>query len=243
MSITLSMLWGRHVRRTSRHSSSHQHRSLLQSDIAQISVVASLRSDLFVPVSAHRKALVRLLTSSHTLAVEVLRRAERCCPPVPRDQRSCRYCPADIEHQAHALLYCSWCNVEVLRYQFFPTKVFRIFPDALETSSLRFSSSSLDGMQLLIEGTIRISCAPSRCMCLMSFVSFNVWLYFGWKRCYHNWTYSQEVSLLRETYAAVRSQRYEPPWEYLRAVDPGIPDYRHTHHLITEFAYSTQPNV
>ncbi|KAK0443264.1 hypothetical protein EV421DRAFT_542183 [Armillaria borealis] len=39
-----------------------------------------------------------------------------------------------------------------------------------------------------------------------------------------------EVSLLRETYATVRSQRYEPSWPqhmacHVRAVDPAVPDW------------------
>ncbi len=40
----------------------------------------------------------------------------------------------------------------------------------------------------------------------------------------------REVSLLRETYATVRSQRYEPSWPqhmacHVRAVDPAVPDW------------------
>ncbi|PBK96360.1 hypothetical protein ARMGADRAFT_692996 [Armillaria gallica] len=52
----------------------------------------------------------------------------------------------------------------------------------------------------------------------------------------------REVSLLRETYATVRSQRYEPSWPqhmacHVRAVDPAVPDWDlapvHTHHTTT----------
>lgn len=52
------------------HHHSSGHSSI---GCSQNSVVAPFHPYLLVPVPAHRKALVRLLTSSHTLAVEVLR--------------------------------------------------------------------------------------------------------------------------------------------------------------------------
>ena len=44
---------------------------------------------LATPRTAHREALIRLITSDHPLAVEVLRRST---PPVPRYRRVCRCC-------------------------------------------------------------------------------------------------------------------------------------------------------
>ncbi|KAK0464830.1 hypothetical protein IW261DRAFT_1347109, partial [Armillaria novae-zelandiae] len=51
---------------------------------------------------AHRKTVMRLLTSPHALAIEVLRCSERRRPSVPRNQRLCRYCESDVEDEVHA---------------------------------------------------------------------------------------------------------------------------------------------
>ncbi|PBK62242.1 hypothetical protein ARMSODRAFT_1024997 [Armillaria solidipes] len=89
---------------------------------ARNSPILSYRAYLNVPIPAHRKALIRLLTSSHTLAVEVLRWAERRRPPVPRSERLCRFCRSEVEDEAHVLLYCNGSRtLEDLRSQFFQT--------------------------------------------------------------------------------------------------------------------------
>ncbi|KAK0432688.1 uncharacterized protein EV420DRAFT_1220302, partial [Desarmillaria tabescens] len=78
------------------------------------------RSYLSILVPAHRKVLVRMLTSSHTLAVEVLRWAECRHPAVSRCERLCRYCHSKVEDEAHVLLYCEGSDdVEMLRSHFF----------------------------------------------------------------------------------------------------------------------------
>ncbi len=70
-------------------------------------------------IPAHRKALVQLLTSSHTLAVEVLRWSEHCRPPVPRSVFM-RFCLSEVEDEAHALWYCEGSrSLEDLRSNFF----------------------------------------------------------------------------------------------------------------------------
>lgn len=128
------------------------HRASCHSLVAcsQKSVVASFRPYLLVPVPAHRKALIRLLTSSHTLAVEVLRWPERRRPPVPHDQRFCRYCHTEVEDEAHVLLYCTGSNdLEELRDQFFH-KVFRIAPVAL-ISSLQAAATGVEVIRLVVE--------------------------------------------------------------------------------------------
>ncbi len=50
------------------------------------------RSYLSVPIPAHRKALTRLLMSSHVLAVELLRWSERYRPYIPCVWHLCRFC-------------------------------------------------------------------------------------------------------------------------------------------------------
>ena len=56
--------------------------------------------------------------------------------------------------------------------------------------------------------------------------------YCNWTCCLHYFlSIPHDVSLLRETYATVRSQRYEPSWPqrhgfgHVRAVDPAVPDW------------------
>ncbi|PBK58978.1 hypothetical protein ARMSODRAFT_854292, partial [Armillaria solidipes] len=79
---------------------------------------------LNVPIPVQREALVRLLTSSHTLAMEVLRWAEHRRPPVPRSQCSCHFCHSEVEDEAHALLYCDGSqSLEDLRSDFFQSIV------------------------------------------------------------------------------------------------------------------------
>ncbi|KAK0475763.1 hypothetical protein IW261DRAFT_455730 [Armillaria novae-zelandiae] len=82
-----------------------------------------------ITIAEHRKAIVRLLTSAHPLAVEVLRWSERRQPPVPPNLRFCRYCQIHIEDELHALWHCvaspKTCG---LRTQFFHD-VFALAPD------------------------------------------------------------------------------------------------------------------
>ncbi|PBK64068.1 hypothetical protein ARMSODRAFT_962559 [Armillaria solidipes] len=121
-----------------------RYRSLHRTDpsSARETPVVSFHSYLNVPIPAHRKALVRLLTSSHTLAVEVLRRAERRHPPVPRSQHLCRFCLSEVEDETHALWYCDGSqSLDDLRADFFKS-VFLIatshFADLLTSAASGF---------------------------------------------------------------------------------------------------------
>ncbi|PBK98932.1 hypothetical protein ARMGADRAFT_920028, partial [Armillaria gallica] len=104
--------------------------------------VASFHSYLNVPIPAHRKALVQLLTSSHTLAIEVLRWSECRRPPVPRSQCLCRFCLSEVEDVAHVLWYCDGSqSLEDLRSDFSQT-VFLLatshFADLLKSAASGF---------------------------------------------------------------------------------------------------------
>jgi hypothetical protein len=77
-----------------------------------------LRLYLRVPVPAHRKALTRILLSSHSLAVELLRYQERHRAPVPRHARLCRLCFRGVESEGHALLTCTAPDLTELRRHF-----------------------------------------------------------------------------------------------------------------------------
>ncbi|KAK0465673.1 hypothetical protein IW261DRAFT_1523379, partial [Armillaria novae-zelandiae] len=72
---------------------------VLQSSFVSLYIGTNTR----ITIPAHRKAIVRLLTSSHSLAVEVLRWSERRQPPMPRNLRFCRYCQIHIEDELHTL--------------------------------------------------------------------------------------------------------------------------------------------
>ncbi len=135
------------------------HAAHLHNDHASQSVVSAFRSYLLVPVPAHRKALVRLLTSSHTLAVEVLRWAERRRPAIPRDERLCRYCRGEVEDEAHVLLYCDGSHdLYALRSEFFH-KIFRITSSSF-SSSLRASPTGFGVIRLLLQtDNIEVVCS------------------------------------------------------------------------------------
>ncbi len=91
----------------------------------------SRRSYLTVPIPAHRKALTRLLMSSHVLAVEVLRWSERYRPYIPRDWRLCRFCRVAVEDEQHALLVCATApGLVCLRRKFF-VDILRVCPQLL----------------------------------------------------------------------------------------------------------------
>ncbi|KAJ7687880.1 hypothetical protein B0H16DRAFT_1218366, partial [Mycena metata] len=64
------------------------------------------RQYLRIPVPAHRKALTRLILSSHTLGVEILRYGERLRKRTPPDFRFCRFCRRGAETEAHAMIVC-----------------------------------------------------------------------------------------------------------------------------------------
>ena len=57
-----------------------------------------------VNVTQHRKALCRLLVSSHRLRIETSRWEK---PPVPREMRLCELCHRDIEDEFHFVLVCT----------------------------------------------------------------------------------------------------------------------------------------
>ncbi|KAK7033103.1 hypothetical protein R3P38DRAFT_2920710 [Favolaschia claudopus] len=50
--------------------------------------------------------MTRLLLGDHNLSVERLRYPSRYRSAVPRDLRLCRFCRAEVEDEAHALLDC-----------------------------------------------------------------------------------------------------------------------------------------
>ncbi|KAK0437696.1 hypothetical protein EV421DRAFT_1714872 [Armillaria borealis] len=126
------------------------HAAHLHNNHANQSVVSAFRPYFLVPVPAHRKALVRLLTSSHTLAVEVLRWAERRRPPIPRNERLCRYCRHEVEDEAHVLLYCDGCDdLRALGSEFFH-KIFCIASSPF-SSSLRAAPTGFDVIRLLLQ--------------------------------------------------------------------------------------------
>jgi hypothetical protein len=72
------------------------------------SITAVLRHYLILVVNpAHRKALTRMLTSQHPLAVERLRYKKRYHKEiVPRGLRRCRFGCASVETVEHGMFFC-----------------------------------------------------------------------------------------------------------------------------------------
>ena len=50
-----------------------------------------------------RKAIARIRTSAHSLAIETGRYSR---PVIPADRRFCRYCPEEVENEIHFMLFC-----------------------------------------------------------------------------------------------------------------------------------------
>lgn len=80
---------------------------------------ASVQQYLKVPNARPRKALFRLLTSSHKLAVELLRYSGRDHRArLPRACRVCRFCIPQVEDEEHALFHCTYAPLKKLRSSF-----------------------------------------------------------------------------------------------------------------------------
>ncbi|KAJ7231523.1 hypothetical protein C8J57DRAFT_957434, partial [Mycena rebaudengoi] len=77
-------------------------------DLGKAVHIIILRHYLVLVVNPrHRKALTRMLTSQHPLAVERLRYPRRYHEePVPREMRKCRFGCDEVETVEHALFFC-----------------------------------------------------------------------------------------------------------------------------------------
>jgi hypothetical protein len=60
-----------------------------------------------VKTQKHREALTSVLLSAHLLAVEVSRYVDHRYQPVPRSDRLCRFCKAEVETPEHTLIRCN----------------------------------------------------------------------------------------------------------------------------------------
>ncbi|KAL0577797.1 hypothetical protein V5O48_004198, partial [Marasmius crinis-equi] len=82
----------------------------------------TLQPYLTVPTIDHRKSLTRLVTSSHRLAVEILRWSTPSTQnlAVPRESRICRFCRREVEDEFHAVFECSGnAELRVRRNRFY----------------------------------------------------------------------------------------------------------------------------
>jgi hypothetical protein len=59
-----------------------------------------------VKTQSHREALTSIMLSTHSLALEKLRHVNHAYTSVPRHERLCRFCTAEVESPEHALLEC-----------------------------------------------------------------------------------------------------------------------------------------
>ena len=87
----------------------------------------------------HRKAITRLILSSHSLAVERRRWTERGKTIVPREWRLCRFCYIYVEDPAHALFVCQNQELKILR---------ETFMDQVNTTIPGVTSNVPDALQM-----------------------------------------------------------------------------------------------
>jgi hypothetical protein len=99
-----------------------------QKDSPPVQKTLHFRHYLSTPINEHRKALTRLLLSSHPLAVERLRWSEHRRPRVTRNWRLCRFCKIAIESPEHALLECAGSNELCTLRDDFMVKVYTDIP-------------------------------------------------------------------------------------------------------------------
>jgi hypothetical protein len=76
------------------------------------------RHYLRVKQPEHRKALTKMVLSSHSLAVERRRWKERGKKTVPRQWRLCRFCYIYVEDPAHAMFKCPQSELTEIRQTF-----------------------------------------------------------------------------------------------------------------------------
>ncbi|KAJ7824392.1 hypothetical protein B0H14DRAFT_2369638 [Mycena olivaceomarginata] len=76
------------------------------------------RHYLRVKQPEHRKALTKMVLSSHSLAVERRRWKERGKNIVPRQWRLCRFCYIYVEDPAHAMFKCPQSELTEIRQAF-----------------------------------------------------------------------------------------------------------------------------
>ncbi|TEB20119.1 hypothetical protein FA13DRAFT_1801324 [Coprinellus micaceus] len=100
---------------------------------------------IFVP--AHRRAVSKLLTSDHGLAIEQYRRVRRRDgSAIPVDERWCRYCNSPTESEVHALFLCigdeAFPDIVTRRQQFY-NDISRILPSFSVDRCLRNPSRSI----------------------------------------------------------------------------------------------------
>ncbi|KAJ7116278.1 hypothetical protein C8R43DRAFT_902453 [Mycena crocata] len=96
------------------------------------------RHYLAVKQPEHRKALTKMVLSSHSLAVERRRWKERGKKIVPRQWRLCRFCYIYVEDPAHAMFKCEHAELAEVRQIFLDKVKIEIpglveqFPEALQ---------------------------------------------------------------------------------------------------------------
>jgi hypothetical protein len=126
------------------------HQRLVTIDGHPTFQVDKMQPYLRIPHARHRRALYRLLTSTHHLAVERQRYGERPFARRPRDLRRCRFCFTEIEDEEHAIFGCGYTPLKRLRNEFL-LKAGRIRGELLVNGGLRHITefSRLDDLTLL----------------------------------------------------------------------------------------------
>jgi hypothetical protein len=133
----------------------------LDSDTGKL-VKKSLDKSLYLRVKTpdHRLALMQMVLSSHSLAVEHRRWKERGKFIIPREWRKCQFCKDSIEDPVYAMFICD--NVELNR-------VSEVFLAELYTKVPEFQGAFNDGMSMFRAVLAKREVTP-----ILTKVAFNV---------------------------------------------------------------------
>ncbi|PPQ81254.1 hypothetical protein CVT26_015075 [Gymnopilus dilepis] len=115
-----------------------------ENDGKAVQKVLHFRHYLRVGNYKHRKALVNLILSGHSLAVERLRWHR---PQVPRERRLCRFCKLLVETPEHALLECT-ANNELTSLR---EKFCQDLPPTLQEAGQNHQNNATRYLKLLIQ--------------------------------------------------------------------------------------------
>lgn len=144
-----------------------------------LSDVLKYRHYLDVVVPVHRKALTRLVTSCHVLAVNCFRWDPVRRKEIPRNLRLCRFCHDETEDECHAMLYCVGNGALTVRRGVFFSDAHQVVP-GIRTTVLNLPPP--DSLRVLVreERVVRVLAsshvaAPQRplsivCLCWVEVV-------------------------------------------------------------------------
>ena len=112
----------------------------------------------------HRRALTRILLGCHLLASERLSWSDRYRLHVPRAERLCRLCKADVESPEHALFDCNNCVLMCLCEAFL--KDVQLSP--VMKDSVNQANTCIAKFHRLLESKLTVSLLAKYCHAILT---------------------------------------------------------------------------